>query len=128
MDNVMILGSFFFVAGPAQSHFGRARLWHLGGQFLILQRSLALLSSLTFWPTCPLIIITHHEYQQVLSSSPTVSTTTTYMNCASLALGVSFFWFAVPSVLSFSIFIFSSLSPVVRNQCTVRKRKKCRGS
>lgn len=70
MNNMMILGSFFFVAGPAQPHFGRARLWHLGGQFLILQSSLALLSSLTSWPTCPLIIITRHEYQQVLSSSP----------------------------------------------------------
>lgn len=38
--------------------------------------------------------------------------------------GSFFFWFAVPSILPFSIFIFSSLSPCVRNQCTVWKRKK----
>lgn len=103
----MILGSFLFLAGPAQPHFGRARLWHLGGQFLILQSFLALLSSLTSWPTRPLIITTRHEYLQVLSSSPHHVLHHLLPEVRTSGSGSIFFWFAVPSsILPFSVFFF----------------------
>lgn len=115
----------FFVAGPAQPHFGRARLWHLGGQFLILQSSLALLSSLTSRPACPLIITTHHEYLQVLSSSP--HHVLHHLRPEVCATGSGSFFFGLlssPSCLFLFSFLFSIPLRKISMYCMKEKKRR----